>query len=406
MHRFIWTTIVIIVLCLSGGFISGTANPGNPVIKVSTSLTDEAFVYRRWVAVFNRTDAALDDYPLEITSLTGSGFDHAALVSVGKAQADGDDLRVEIDGSEVDHWIVDANTANTKLWINLTLQPQQGAILAEGFGGSDILLSLAVDDTSGFPASGLLFNGSSGEAFTYSSSDGTHFLGVSRAARSTFTATANSGDEIVWIEHDVYLLYGNDAIGAPIVNDHYQPSFTIATSSNITWDYDYFGENDGLRTASWSDLIIAGAPIFYTGYHGGLADPWSHIGIEVNANERAAWDLYNPCGITYAVVSGDAKREGNAWTVTGMKSSIDGITWASFYSLSTPLSTEWFSWSADNDTVSGARYMRLLFIGPPQNVVNRMDLNEATLTLDSVHTPGVFLSAERSPVFLPLIIQE
>ena len=35
-----------------------------------------------------------------------------------------------------------------------------------------------------------------------------------------------------------------------------------------------------------------------------------------------------------------------------------------------------------------------------------MDLNEATLTLDSVHTPGVFLTAERSPVFLPLIIRE
>ena len=406
MHRFIWTTIVIFVLSLSGGFISGTANPGSPDINDSPFVTDDAFVYRRWVAVFNRTDAALDEYPLEITSLTGAGFDHAALVSAGKAQADGDDLRVAIDGSEVDHWIVDANTANTRLWINLSLQPKQVAILAEGFGSSDLLASLTVDDTAGFPASGLLFNSSSGEAFTYTSLDATHFLGVSRAARFTFTATGNSGDEIVWIEHDVYLLYGNEGVGAPVVNDHYQPTFTIASSSNITWDYDYFGENDGLRTASWSGSIIAGAPVFYTGYRTGLSDPWSRIGIEVNASEQAAWDIYNPCGITHAVVSGEARREGSAWTVTGMKSSVDGNTWTSFYSLSTPLSTEWFAWSADRNTVSGARYLRLLFIGPPQYVVNRMDLDEATLTLDSAHTPGVFLTAERSPVFLPLIIRD
>jgi hypothetical protein len=404
MHRFMWTTFLLLFLCTTGGNRNASARSIGPDIDRSISMTDETYAYRRWIAIFNRTDVSLNNYPLEVTSPSGSGFDHAALVAVGKAQADGDDLRVEMDGSQVDRWLVDANTNSTKVWVNLSLQPRLVAFLAEGFGIGEPLSSLAVADTGGFPADGLLFDTISGEAFTYTSLDATHFLGVTRAVRDTFQGTGSIGDEIVWIEHDVYLTYGNDGIGTPLVNDDFEPAFEIASSGNIIWDYDYFGEDDGLRTAAWSNQVIQSEPVFYTGYQGGYSDPWSRVGVLVNASDTGVWQIYNPCGITHAVVSGSYRRDGSAWTTTGMKSSVDGTTWTTFYSIGTPSDTNWHDWSADRNTVAGALYLRLNFVGPPVYVNNRLDLDIALLSLDSNGTPGVQLTAEHNQVFLPLII--
>jgi hypothetical protein len=262
-----------------------------------------------------------------------------------------------------------------------------------------------VVDTTGFPASGLLINPLNGEAFNYTSLDATHFLGVNRAARGTFLGAGTVGNDLVWVEHEIYLLYGNNSLVAPVRNDHREPAFDIITSTNASWNYLVFGENDGLRTAAWTYATLVGSPVLYTGYHAGFSDPWATIGVEVNASERGIWQVYNPCGITHAVVAGEARRTGSAWTVTGMKSSVDGTTWSTFYSLDTPLTTNWFAWSADQDTVDGARYLRLNFQGPPVSVTNNMDLSGATLILDTTHTPGILLTPERTPTFLPLLLR-
>jgi hypothetical protein len=405
MHRFIRISILLLLGTLFINLKPILAAPAGLQPGEVSSVTEDTYASRRWIAVYNRTGTTLSDYPLEITSLAGDGFDHAALVAAGKAQADGDDLRVEVDGSEVDRWIIDADNTSTKVWVNLSLQPGQMAILAEGFGSGDALSSIVVDDTGGFPASGLLFDTVSGEAFIYTSLDPNHFLGVTRAARATFRGNGSIGDEIVWIEKDVYLLYGNAALDTLVVNDHFKPAFEMALSSNIRWDYDYFGEDDGLRTAAWSHRTIQSEPVFYSGYLGGYSDPWSRVGVLVGASDTGAWQIYNPCGITHAEVSGSYRREGNAWTPIGMKSSIDGSNWTTFNSIGTPLDTLWHDWNSDRDTIVGALYLRLNVIGPPQYVANRMDLDEATLTLDSNGTPGILLTPERTPSFLPLLLR-
>ena len=405
MHRFIRISIQLIFGMLFLYLQPILAAPAGLQTREVSSAIDDTYASRRWIALYNRTDTTLNEYPLEITSMAGAGFDHAELVAAGKAQADGDDLRVEIDGSEVDRWLVEPDTTQTKVWINLSLQPRLAATLDAGYASNDLLTSLTVVDTTGFPVSGLLINPSNGEAFTYTSLDTTHFLGVNRAARRTFLGAGTVGDDLVWVEHETYLLYGNNSLGAPARNDHREPAFDITTSSNASWNYLVFGETDGLRSAAWVSATLAGSPVLYTGYHAGFSDPWATIGVEVNASERGIWQVYNPCGITHAVVAGEARRTGSAWTITGIKSSVDGTTWSTFYSLDTPLTTNWFAWSADRDTVTDARYLRLNFQGPPVSVTNDMDLSGATLTLNTTDTPGVLLTPECTPTFLPLLLR-
>ena len=81
-------------------------------------------------------------------------------------QADGDDLRVWVNGIEVDRWLQDIDTATTQVWVNLDWQPLEEGSLATAVAATGAITTLDLnEDISGFPSNGVLIVGS--EAFVY-----------------------------------------------------------------------------------------------------------------------------------------------------------------------------------------------------------------------------------------------
>ena len=106
-----------------------------PILDIKpTAQKGGGYTYRRWIPIIWNLDTACANYTLEVTSTEGIGFNHAALVGAGKAQASGDDLRVEVNGLQVDRWLGGPDTANCKVWVNFNFAPAQTATLLDIVG--------------------------------------------------------------------------------------------------------------------------------------------------------------------------------------------------------------------------------------------------------------------------------
>ena len=371
-----------------------------PVVKLKpTANKTGGYAYKRWVPVYNRVGAALSNHPIEITTETGAGFDHAALVTAGKAQADGDDLRVYVDGEEVDRWLSGTNTATCKVWVNFTLQSAVYSTLTEGFLSGDSLESLYLTSVADFPSAGLLVNRDTGEAFTYTGRDTAlnRLTGVTRAAKGTTAAAGSVGNSIYWVEKEVWLIYGNASASAPSVDDNYKPAFRLDTSTNTSWDYDEFGEDDGLRTAAWVRQAISGDVEFYGGNRGGTADPWAELGIQPDLlGGYGRMYLYNPCGITAANFQNGEKWATplSAWGGAVVEKSNNGSSWTTLYTIPAPTTAStWQSWS--QNVSPSALYVGIQFGTVSDNLLLAVEAADVTLTLNSSNTPAAGLGTEQ-----------
>ncbi len=174
-----------------------------------------SYLYKRWIPVIWRAGAPYTRYP---TDITNDSFATDALVGAAKMQADGDDLRVWVDGAEVDRWLDGINTATTKVWVNLDFQAVQQATLAAAIAGAGAVDTIDVNESvSGFPSAGILLIGT--EAFTYTGKNNSlrRFTGVTRSARGTAAGAHAINDAVWWVQHDIWILYGNAAATAPLM---------------------------------------------------------------------------------------------------------------------------------------------------------------------------------------------
>jgi len=280
----------------------------------------------------------------------------------------------------------------------MTLQQGTVTYATASAGAGDTTLKVAWTD--GFPASGLVYT-ISGEAFTYTSKDATHFYGVARGARGTTASPVSGGDGMWWVEHDVYLTYGDPNASPPSVDDNYKPAFRLDTSTNTAWNYDEFGENDGLRAAQWTTQDLRYYGLAYGGNHGSPANPWDELGLQA---EFAAFQryIYNPSGITRVTFSNGEKQydyvspPGGSVTPLVRAMNSDGVTWSTLYTIPAPSTTGWETWSYDGNTPGDTMYVALYLDSMAGVGVYRIEADHCTITLDSSHTPGVVLMAESS----------
>jgi hypothetical protein len=353
-----------------------------------------SYNYKRFIPLRWRVDAAASSYPVDVGN---DSFNTAALVTAGKMQSDGDDLRVMVDGVEVDRWLDGINTTTTKVWVNLSFQGKQEATLVSAIGAGDTVETLDVNEAvSGFPASGILMIDS--EAFTYSGKNNAlkRFTGVTRAAKGTTAAGHSGGATVWWCQREIWLLYGNAGASAPTVDDNYKPVFNLATSTNTSWDYDEFGENDGLRTGAWVSSEPVSEDHIWTANHEGEANPWEEMGLAAIEEMTAYWRLYNPCGITSANFQNGEKYKGtaiNPWCTAQICSS--GATWTVQYTIPSPTANfTWESWSWSGALASGATYVGL-WLSSLDGSEGNVEVADVTLTLDSSHTPTLTIGAEQ-----------
>lgn len=406
---------------------AGGTHPARPVFTVTpAALRSGGFTYRRFVTIYNGTERAFPNYPLELTG----GLDTAALVSSGKLQADVDDLRVVVDGKQAPRWLANMNASNTKVWINLDLSPRIELALAAALstGALSELEFTAGSETRRalrkLPAAGCLLIDS--ELFTYTSVDAENYTvgGVTRAAKWSSAASHSAGATVRWIEHDIRLAYGNASIAAPVQGSAEQPMFELDDSTNTAWVYEKFMQ--GLdpqnpvyhRTGSWVAGVLestGGESGVYTGNRGAHAHQATEMGLHAavwtQGNRPRAeryvleWGLQHPAGVSSVAMDGEKYRSSSQWAVKSLlQMSENGRLWAdSALTVATPGSASaWTAWSFSGALGATYRSLRFLLSGNLAGIAGReifIEIKNTTLTLDSSAVPKVSLGAEQASTY-------
>jgi len=361
-------------------------------------------------------------------------MDTSTPVGAAKMQADGDDLRVFVNGSEVDRWLNDINTATTEIWINLDFAPTVSVTLGVAIGAGDTVTEVeatAGDDISDFPEQGILLIDS--EEFYYTSKNNTDlkFLGVTRAVRGTAAAAHTITDTIYWIQHDVIIVYGNSTLSAPTVDDENEPAFALS-SSNTSWVYAEFGEDAKKRAAQWVQEAVI-QPVEYTDGEGSTfefttgnvwtqADPWVEIGIDNRmytgkagtpgplTTAAARWKVNNVCGITNAdFTNGTNSLAGSDWSSEriSIQSSEDGSTWATEADLADG------AWNQNEalDPNGADKWVALYSFLKQTQLANtdatvkaRTECADCTLTIYAAQAPVTTIGSERANYSLDVTI--
>lgn len=362
--------------------------------------------YKRFMSVRWGGDAATS-YP---TDIAAASLDTRVSPTTNFASATGDDIRVYVDGVLTDFWLAGINTTTTKIWVNLNFQKAQGSNITASFGTGTVESIDVEDDISGWPDAGMMQIGN--EIFIYSSKNNSlkRFFIESRAAKGSTAASHTAGDFARWIQHDIVVTYGSASLSAYTVDDDYKPVFSLTSSTNTSWVYTEFGEDDGLRTGAWqkgreySDWAVS-----YTADSGSDvpdgwsdADPWEELGIfrnRVDTYIDPSFFIYNPCGISSANFSNGEKYAATSETQWNgkVKSGISTPGDFTESSLTKPtLPATWQSWGFSGSLRSGSKYVGIS-LSPTQGGGGTgmyMECADVTLTLNSTFTPNVTIVAE------------
>jgi len=395
------------VIAATGSFVVNNDGDDDayPVIYITpkTAKTGNVWSYKRWIPVKWMASDAATNYP---TDICNDGFDTQTLVTASKMQANGDDLRVKVDGTEVARWLDGINTATTKVWCNLNFLASQTATMAV-IGDTTGTTLTSTTDITNWPSTGILYIDTEAITYTGKSVANKQFTGCTRGAKGTTAATHAASATAYWIQHDIWILYGNAGASAPTVDDNYKPAFELDHSTNTSWVYEVFGEDDRLRTAAWelNAYYTTGgggeATSLTSANHGTLATPWTDVGIAMvctGGSGKARLTVYNPCGITSANFSnGEYYRTTVYCDTLSVVSSVNGSAWATEANVSLTCDSTWRAWSFNAAITAGSKYVGFDMYGyanPAATVYS--ELADATLTLNSTFTPVVVLGAEQS----------
>ncbi len=370
-----------------------------PVIYLTpkAAKSGDSWAYKRWIVVKWLAPVAATSYPVDICN---DGFDTATLTTA-KMQADGDDLRVWVDGVEVNRWLDGMDTATTKVFCNLNFQASQTATLAALSDSATTITSTT--DITNWPSTGILYVDTEAITYTGKSTANKQFTGCTRGAKGTAAAAHAAAATAYWIQHDIWILYGNAAAAAPTVDDNYKPAFELDHSTNTSWVYEVYGETDGLRTASWSVATGWGGGqgfcYSYTDNHMANATPWPDIGIRSGAGALGQfgdglWYIGNVCGITNANFT-NGEYHGDAGVLT-VESSLDGVSWSVENTPALTLDNTWRAWSDNEALIAGSKYVGFRVYMSGNSTELDGECADCTLTLNSTYTPVAVIGAEQS----------
>jgi hypothetical protein len=385
-----------------------------PVYEISPQANKTGgYSYKRYVHVLWRMDISSSvRYPIRLGSL---GTD--ALVTAGKMQDDGDDLRVFIDGQEVTRELVDINTASTYIWIypDFVWSPAPELELSASIAGAGTVDSIQLDDEvemALLPSEGYVKIGS--EVFSYGSRDllTRRLTDIERGIWDTSAGAHSSGDTVSWLQHEVVIVYGNAAVSAPTYSDSF--AFDIGSSDNDTWtytDFDVIGTEEG-GAWSWANGDYQAHGEY--GLYGGTELAWpttcSVIGAWKDDNEDTAvgWMLQCACGIESIAWS-----SGKNWAedYTEFHSTIfgwsprDARVQVTNFGISDPGSNStWVAWSGTSDFEAEYGIVdRAGFYLYSSN--SRMEMGAATVELETDNVPTQSIQSEEGNYTLDLALE-
>lgn len=377
--------------------VSGTADVYPTYEITPTSTKTGNYAYRQFIPIVWRSDNVGTKYPFRIGPI-----DTATLVTAVKMQASGNDLRVFVDGREIERWIVQMNNANTYIWCNFNFPPQVNDELITAIAASGSIDSIEIGEgIYDFPKSGVVYIGT--EVLTYTDRDLAEekLTGITRAAKGSSMGAHSVGDTVYLLHHEVYIKYGNAAISAPTTDNTNRPMFdySVGNSNNTLWKYTEFGTTGGNRAASWRGTgNVTTNPIggLYTDVQQTYANPFEYAGawIEELAGHAFGWSLESPTGIVNAAwVGGEHKAIIKTDFVARCMYWIrDDDWWTTQYLVPDPANNNtWDTWSkaVDASDWSEADVLALALYFHPSHV----GVNQVTVYLSTTETPSHSVSA-------------
>jgi hypothetical protein len=176
--------------------------------------------YKEFWAVHWDSGLGFTDKPVDITN---SAYDTAALVTASKMQATGADLRVNIDGVNVDYWFGGGgiDSATTAIWVNLTLIAVPDMVLVTSLPNNDTVpasIVVSYDESFSSYATQIPQNRSiqvQSEIISYSTytidaaSRTVTFIPTERAAKGGAYAAHAPGVAVYCIQHDIWTTHGD-----------------------------------------------------------------------------------------------------------------------------------------------------------------------------------------------------
>lgn len=359
--------------------------------------------------------------------------------------ANGDDLRIFLNGVETRRWISNMNNASTKIWFNLTLS-----------AGYNLSLLTAITDTldftyiyfektadtyaaiQGLPTEGILVHGT--EWMKYRKVDSgltvSRLEVVQRGVLGTARQTHASGDVFQFMENVIQMCYGNSAAVAPDTLDatynDTKPLFSLSSSSNTSWMYtssDLFIDDIPLvagdtghpdRTGGWKPAILARKGKD-SGYYRRDGDTYTvpAMGMLITSYylngsyptadvAEIVWNFYRACGISSVTMAGEKYVVGSIWpAVAGLWYSIDGQSFDQVWNESIPASAS--TWTAlgthSGDSTSNARWLRLRLAGACDSASSdeaAFEVQTATLNFVSANLPTGSLLGQTLNAYLDL----
>jgi hypothetical protein len=185
-----------------------------------------------WRSEFPGEDSMGNGYPIDIAN---DSLNTSAEVTATRMQADGDDLRVYVDGVEFPRLLDGINTTTTKVWVPIHFSPGKNATIVTTTGASSIPAngeSMAVnEDLTGWPERG--YFKIENECMWYGSRTTDTFENIKRGVRGTSGAIHSSGVRLDWVEHDIQIISNYTAAANPPV-----PLLAITpTSTNLAHTY-------------------------------------------------------------------------------------------------------------------------------------------------------------------------
>ena len=369
---------------------------------------------RRWqVIMANKVPRPLMDtlglgYSLDIAN---DSLDTATEIAAGRLQADGDDLRVFIDGKKIsghigsDRWLDGLATATCKVWGLIYLSPCKTATLRDAMTVASPAdgESIYVNNPGGladWPESGFFVVDD--ECYYYASRTVDSFDNINRAVRNTTAATHSAAITAYWVEHEIVIEYDYTAATNPPASDDLKPIIDLASSTNGKHVYPApftlpSTKRSGQFSAVYDDINSLSPYI-------SLNDTGSVVKfVDTPASEgkpkRNCLDLYVPCGVDAAAAALEhdvtvpanmllrvlgKDMDGNDWTTLAeYNPDTDGVN--KQISPTSPLA--WLRYAAMVRTVTAAEPTIPLDIAAGQGVIGTVSEQVAEqFTLDQACT--------------------
>lgn len=388
-----------------------------PIFDITpTTVKAGGFAYKRFIIAYNPNDVQMLHYPLDVTY---GGLDTDALTTA-KMQADGDDLRIYIDGVETNRWLQSMDTVATKVWAVINFQAKiELTIAAAGSGDTTITFQNTTANNKALarlPNSGIGLFESEIISWTAKDVKARTITGVTRGIKGTTAATHAAAITFRWLEHEIWMYYGNSSLAAPETDDTEKPIFEL-TSTNTSWVYNVFATLLGKRAGEWRPALLnykapqsaVTSRYYSTTQVGDDSDPATDMGMKIAAwlngvkstmeNAAVAWQLYHPGGITTVTSSGKKNKSGSSWPSALLQYSKNkGQTWVTKWTEAAP------SGSYDALTNTGAQSLGvtaqlirfILTGGVAASGEAEMEMATVTVVPDSAKVPQGSLGAEQA----------